>query len=117
MPEINSGFIEPLRLVEHGDAMGATYTVILYGQDRAAMAAAIDAAFSEVGRLDALLSNYRSGSEWSAINRSAVQGPVRLSAELFQLLSKCMMYSQESEGAFDIAVGPLMKLWGFYKGS
>jgi len=117
VPEINSGFIEPLRLVEHGDAMGATYTVNLYGQDRAAMAAAIDAAFSEVGRLDALLSNYRSGSEWSAMNRSAAQEPVRLSAELFQLLSTCMEYSRESEGAFDIAVGPLMKLWGFYKGT
>jgi len=117
VPEINSGLIEPMRLVEHGDAMGATYTVILYGQDQAAMAAAIDDAFAEVGRLDALLSNYRAGSEWSAINRSAAQGPVRLSAELFQLLSTCMEYSQESEGAFDIAVGPLMKLWGFYKGS
>ena len=118
MPEIKlSGLIEPLRLVEHGDAMGATYKVILYGEDKTLMEAAIDAAFSEVGRLDALLSNYRVESEWSAMNRRAAQGPVRLSAELFQLLSTCMEYSRESEGAFDIAVGPLMKLWGFYKGS
>jgi thiamine biosynthesis lipoprotein len=28
-----------------------------------------------------------------------------------------MEVSRESEGAFDVAVGPLMKLWGFYKGS
>ena len=117
MPEINSGFIEHLRLVEHGDAMGATYTVILYGQDRAGMAAAIDAAFAEVNRLDALLSHYKTESEWSVMNRSAAQGPVRLSVELFHLLSTCMEYSRESEGAFDIAVRPLMKLWGFYKGS
>jgi thiamine biosynthesis lipoprotein len=27
-----------------------------------------------------------------------------------------MRYSRESEGAFDITVGPLMKVWGFYKG-
>jgi thiamine biosynthesis lipoprotein len=26
-------------------------------------------------------------------------------------------YSRQSEGAFDISVGPLMKVWGFYKGS
>jgi thiamine biosynthesis lipoprotein len=51
------------------------------------------------------------------VNRRAADGPVRVSPELFQLLLKCMATSRESEGAFDIAVGPLMKLWGFYKGS
>ena len=37
--------------------------------------------------------------------------------ELFRLLSACVEYSRQSEGAFDISVGPLMKVWGFYKGS
>jgi thiamine biosynthesis lipoprotein len=36
---------------------------------------------------------------------------------LFQLLSACLDYSRQSEGAFDITVGPLMKVWGFYKGT
>ncbi len=104
-------------MVEHVDAMGSTCSVVLYGQDQAEMDAAIDAAFAEVARLDALLSNYRADSEWSEVNRRAAEEPVRVSPELFQLLSKCMEISHESEGAFDIAVGPLMKLWGFYKGS
>ena len=108
---------ELLRMVEHGDAMGSTYSVVLYGKDQAEMEAAIDAAFAEVARLDALLSNYRAESEWSEVNRRAADGPVRVSPELFQLLSFCLATSRESEGAFDIAVGPLMKLWGFYKGS
>ena len=43
--------------------------------------------------------------------------PVKVSPELFQLLAACVEYSRESEGAFDITVGPLMKVWGFYKGS
>jgi thiamine biosynthesis lipoprotein len=104
-------------MVEHGDAMGSTYSVVLYGNEQAEMMAAIDAAFVEVARLDALLSNYRTESEWSEVNRRAAEGPARVSPELFQLLAKCMEISRESEGAFDIAVGPLMKLWGFYKGS
>src|SRR5207245_2804712 len=29
----------------------------------------------------------------------------------------CVEYSRRSEGAFDISVGPLMKVWGFYKGT
>jgi thiamine biosynthesis lipoprotein len=58
-----------------------------------------------------MLSNYDSKSEWSEVNRGAGLHPV-VSHELFQLLAECMRYSRESEGAFDITVGPLMKTWG-----
>jgi thiamine biosynthesis lipoprotein len=113
----NSGLTELLRLKGNGDAMGATFSIVLYGNDRAKMEAALDAAFDEAGRLDGMLSNYRAESEWSEVNRRAAEEPVKVSVELFQLLSACAAYSRESEGAFDITVGPLMKLWGFYKGS
>jgi len=105
------------RLEKSADAMGATYTIALYGDDRVRMEDAVDAALGEAQRLDALLSNYRPESEWSGINRSAAGGPVKVSPELFQLLSACLDYSRESQGAFDITVGPLMKTWGFYKSS
>jgi FAD:protein FMN transferase len=117
VPEIGSAPAELLRIDENCDAMGATFSIVLYGQDRSQMAAAADAAFAEAARLDAMLSNYRTESEWSEVNRRAGLEPVRVSLELFQLLSACIVYSRQSEGAFDIAVGPLMKLWGFYKGS
>lgn len=97
--------------------MGTTYTIALYGADRFEMDASIDAAFEETRRLDALLSNYRPESEWSRVNREAVKGPVQVSEELFNLLEACVNYSRKSEGAFDITVGPLMKIWGFYKSS
>jgi thiamine biosynthesis lipoprotein len=99
------------------DAMGATFSIALYGTDRAAMEAAADAALAEARRLDAMLSNYRPESEWSTVNRTAAGGPVKISDELFQVLAACMYYSRESDGAFDITVGPLMKVWGFYKSS
>jgi FAD:protein FMN transferase len=105
-----------LRLEKSADAMGATFTIALYGADRASSEAAVDAALAESQRLDGLLSNYRPGSEWSTVNRSAANRPVKLSPELFDLLS-CLDYSRRSDGAFDITVGPLMKVWGFYKSS
>jgi thiamine biosynthesis lipoprotein len=108
---------EQLRLEKSVDAMGSTYTIAVWGTDRIRMEAAVDAAFDEVRRLDDLLSNYLPGSEWSEINRDAARKPVRVSPELFQLLGECQQYSRETEGAFDITVGPLMKVWGFYKGS
>ena len=108
---------ELLRLEKSADAMGSTYSIAVYGTDRVKMEAAIDAAFDEVRRLDDLLSNYKPASQWSEVNRDAAQRPVRVSAELFQILEDCLEYSRESDGAFDITVGPLMKVWGFYKGS
>jgi len=108
---------ELYRLEKSADAMGTTFTVALYGADRVRMEDAVDAALAEAQRLDALLSNYRPGSEWSAVNREAAGKPVKISEELFQLLSACQDYSRASEGAFDITVGPLMKTWGFYKSS
>ncbi len=108
---------ELLRLEEHLDAMGTTYTVALYGYDSERMEAAVDAAFSEVKRLDGMLSNYRPTSELSQVNRFAAERPVRVTPEMFDLLSACLGYSRASEGAFDITVGPLMKVWGFYRGT
>jgi FAD:protein FMN transferase len=97
--------------------MGSTYTVELYGTDRVAMEDAADTAFDEVRRLDNLLSNYKKDSELSQVNERAAQTPMKVSPELFQVIESCLEYSRQSEGAFDITVGPLMRVWGFYKGS
>ena len=105
------------RLERSTDAMGATFTVVLYGSDQMSMNQAIDAAFDEAHRLDELLSNYKPSSEWSRINREAATHPVAVSPELFQLLSDCLEYGRASEGTFDLTVGPLMRAWGFFGGS
>jgi FAD:protein FMN transferase len=99
------------------NAMGSTYSVVVYGSDEARLRAAVEDASEEARRLDQLLSNYIPASEWSQANREASSRPVRISTELFQLLAACVEYSRESDGAFDITVGPLMKVWGFYKGT
>jgi thiamine biosynthesis lipoprotein len=99
------------------DTMGSTFSVVAYGEDRDQLQSAVEAALEEARRLDHLLSNYRPESEWSEVNRAAADHPVHVSAELFNLLAACVAYSRQSEGTFDITVGPLMKIWGFYKGS
>lgn len=108
---------EPVRLERSLDAMGSTYTIVAYGENRGRMEAAFELAFEEVRRLDRMLSNYRPDSELSQVNRWAADGPVPVSDELFGLLQACVEYSRRSEGAFDITVGRLMKTWGFYRGS
>jgi thiamine biosynthesis lipoprotein len=108
---------ETLRLESSVEAMGSTFSIAVYGEDRAKMEAAVDAAFEEARRLDHMLSNYKPESELSEVNREAAGRAVEVTPELFGLLSACVGYSRESEGAFDITVGPLMKVWGFYKGT
>jgi thiamine biosynthesis lipoprotein len=108
---------ELLRLEDSLDAMGATFIVIAYGDDRDVLEQGVAAAFAEASRLDRMLSNYRPESEWSRMNREAAQKPVHVSPELFQLLEYCAKVNRESEGAFDISVGPLMRVWGFFRGT
>ena len=108
---------EKLRIESSLDAMGSVYTIVAYGEDRNVLQAAVDLAFEEVKRLDDLLSNYKPRSEWSKVNREAAQGAVRVSPELFHLVEACLRYSQASDGAFDITVGPLVRTWGFFKGT
>lgn len=99
------------------DAMGSLTSIVAYGENASRLHVAVTQALDEMGRLDAMLSNYKPHSEWSEMNRSAGARPVHVSKELFDLLEACVNYSRESDGAFDISVGPLMKVWGFYKGT
>src|SRR5512143_3702890 len=100
---------EMLRLEDSVDDMGATYTVVAYAEDRSQLEGAVEAAFDEVRRLDSVLSNYKSDSELSRVNRQAAERPVPVSPEVFDLLSACLDFSRQSEGSFDITVGPLMR--------
>jgi len=97
--------------------MGSTFSIALYGRDRDRMEAAVQAALDEARRLDRLLSGYRPDSEWSLVNRLAGHQPVAISPELFRLISVCLEQSHQTEGAFDITIGPLKRAWGFHRGT
>jgi FAD:protein FMN transferase len=112
-----SGQHETLKLERSANAMGTTYTIVAYGEDLGQMQAASEQAFDEARRLDQMLSNYIPDSELSRVNQGAADHPVAVSQEFFELLETCFDYSRRSEGSFDITVGPLMKVWGFYKGT
>ena len=94
--------------------MGTMFQVVAYGSCRERIEWAMAEALEEARYLDRLLSNYRPESELSRVNRLAGGGPIRVSSELFQFLSACLVYSRASEGSFDVTVGPLVKVSGFY---
>jgi FAD:protein FMN transferase len=94
-------------------AMGTVWTIRCYAQNRETADIFLSDAFEEVDRLDALLSNYRPSSELSRISREAGSGPVVTDPETFGFLERALFWSERSAGAFDITVGPLLRLWGF----
>ncbi len=96
--------------------MGTTYTIVAYGESKASLAEAAARAFEKIDQLDDLMSNYKPQSELSAINRDAAEREVTVSPELFRLIQYSLRASEESDGDFDMTVGPLMKLWGFFRG-
>ena len=95
--------------------MGTSMTIDVYGADQPARRAAADEAFAAMAEVDRLMSHYRDDSEVSAINRQAGATPVRVSDPVMAVLTAAETLSRRSNGAFDITVGPLMKLWGFYQ--
>lgn len=97
-------------------SMACAYTIVAYGPDAQALPRIIEAAFDEVDRIDRLMSHYRPESPLSRLNRDAGLGPVVVEPELFDFIALCLRHSRESDGAFDITVGPLMKAWGFFQG-
>jgi thiamine biosynthesis lipoprotein len=96
--------------------MACVYSVVAYGPDPVALAAAAEQALDEVDRIDRLMSHYRPESPLSRLNREAASGPVVVEPELLAFLAECLRFSRESGGAFDVTVGPLMKTWGFFGG-
>lgn len=106
---------QPLHLFRQvHPAMGTEYTIELYARDQAFADQVMSAAFDEIDRLDALLSNYKATSELSRITREAVAGPVTTDPETFHFLERSYYWSRRSDGAFDITVGPLLRAWGFF---
>jgi hypothetical protein len=62
------------------------------------------------------MNHYRRDSPLSRFNREAGGGPVAVDPELLDFIGRCLRRSRESDGAFDVTVGPLMKAWGFFRG-
>src|SRR3981081_2830249 len=102
---------------ESRPAMGTSFEVYVYAADRDRASELFEAAFDEIERVEQALSNYRSSSELSRINAIAADAPVVTDPEVFALLERVLDYSRQSDGAFDVTVGKLMKAWGFFRGA
>lgn len=88
-------------------AMDTYMSVTAFGENADA---AVDAAQAEIERLDAMLSTGNGDSEIAKLN---VSGTAELSVDAGYLVECALELYTETDGAFDIAIYPVMEAWGF----
>lgn len=67
----------------------------------------------ELEAVDEAMSTYKAASEVSRLNAAAAGEPVPVSGPTFEVLSLAQRVSEDTGGAFDVTVGPLVDAWGF----
>lgn len=88
-------------------AMGTVNTITVFEKAYEALSAAKDC----MKELDRKLSAYSHDSEISAVNRNSGIAPVAVSKDTFRIIKHSVMYSQLTNGCFDITSRPLSQLW------
>ena len=91
--------------------MGSEFKIVLYTADGSIARSASREAFARIAALDATLSDYQPESELMRLCDRAGQGPVAVSADLFDVLDRSRRMFERSDGAFDATVGPVVRLW------
>ena len=99
--------------VHQGEAQGTTYTIKYVAQDSVPQQAIDD----ELERVDVEMNAWRPEStlsRFNAFSRTDTVFEMRDPANVWGLLWDISLdVHAESKGAFDVAMAPLMKLWGF----
>jgi FAD:protein FMN transferase len=91
--------------------MGVQVRIVLFAPDEAHASAAAGAAFDRFAELDDALSDYRLHSELNRLCAAAGGPPVKVSRDLFTVLSAAQDLARRTDGAFDVTVGPMVAVW------
>ncbi len=94
-------------------AMGTRFELVLDGEDEFFLRAAGEEAIEEILEQHHRLNAFDPASVVGRINAGAGREPIGVDEDLFALLELCSKAWQQTEGAFDPALGLLMQHWGF----
>jgi len=102
----------PLKRFEYSlPRMGTIFRIVLYAGNATLASEASSEAFERVEQLEQIFSDYREDSELMRVCRTASQSPQRVSPDLFSILQSSQRVSELSDGAFDVTIGPVVRLW------
>jgi thiamine biosynthesis lipoprotein len=97
-------------------SMGTSLEIEVEAADRAVALAASERAVEALEAAEARLSTWREDTELARLNRAPAGEPQRLSPALARDLAAARSCWEETAGAFDPAVGALVRAWGLRAG-
>ncbi len=107
---------QPTAYIFSAQKMGTEFEIVIFGEkteeNRLAAHHAARAAWARADSLNARLSDYLPESELNRLSATAGSGKwVPVSDDLWAVLVAAQTYAQASQGAFDVTVGPLTRIW------
>lgn len=93
--------------------MGSKFEITLVDKDSLSAEKNIDKSVSEIRRIENLISEWNPETQISEVNRNAGIKPVKVDTEVFALTEKGIYFSQLTDGAFDISIVAMDKIWKF----
>lgn len=93
--------------------MGSVFEISLVDQDSLKAKKHMDEVVAEVSRIEDLISEWRPHTQISEVNRYAGIKPVKVDREVLELTKRAIQYAQNSQGAFDISIVAMDKIWKF----
>ena len=97
-----------------GETMGTTFSVKVVGDlDDTRVEMLRSSITHTVEQIDAAMSTYREDSELTRFNQSRTNHPFPVSGDTLVVFQRAVEVSEQTGGAFDITVGPLVDAWGF----
>ncbi|REC39744.1 FAD:protein FMN transferase [Chryseobacterium sp. 5_R23647] len=102
--------VERSRLVT---LMGSKFEITLVDKDSLSAEKNIDKSIDEIRRIENLISEWKPETQISEVNRNAGIKPVNVDAEVFALTEKGIYFSKLTDGAFDISIVAMDKIWKF----
>jgi len=103
----------PTLITTAREAMATRFEVAMHGDVPTRLRAAGGEALDEITRLEGMLTIHEPTSEIAHCNNRAAHEPVPVSPEVYALLQRCHELTEETAGAFDITIAPLMRCWRF----
>lgn len=93
--------------------MGSRFQITLVDKDSISAERNIDKAVAEITRIENLISEWRPETQISQVNQNAGIKPIKVDREVFDLTKKGLYFSKLTDGAFDISIVAMDKIWKF----
>lgn len=93
--------------------MGGKFEITIVDKDSLSAESDIDEIIAEIRRIEYLISDWKSETQISEVNRNAGISPVKVDQEVLELTKRAIHLSEITNGAFDISFAAMDRIWKF----